>query len=295
MLHHGVTAEELDGYFYISSLGTKPWKLAEYDDNGRAVEGALRQRIARLIRKHKIDIVSLDPLIKTHNVDENSNKAMDVVASVLTGLAHEYDIAVDTPQHSNKAGANGDTEDANRGRGAGSTKDAFRLVYGLRHMNEDEATQLGVPTRDRRLFIRMDSAKANIAAPSSEARWFKLVGVRIGNPSPIYPDGDEVAAVEPWEPVGVWSLITNHKANEVLDALASGMPNGQRYSSSPQANERAAWRVVAQCIPELTETHAKQAIKRWLATGLIRMEDYDDPVHRKPYKGIAIDATKRPT
>ncbi len=243
-LHHRVTAEELNGYFYIASLGSKPWRLAEYDDNGRAVEGALRQRIARLIHKYKFDIVSLDPLVKTHNVDENSNKAMDVVASVLTGLAHEYDIAVDAPQHSNKAGAHGDTEDANRGRGASSTKDAFRLVYGLRHMSEEEAAQLGVPPRDRRLFIRMDSAKANIAPPSSDARWFRLVGVRLGNATALYPGGDEVATVEPWEPVGVWSLITNQKANEILDVLEAGLPNGQRYSSPPRRPSvpRGAWR-----------------------------------------------------
>ena len=39
---------------------------------------------------------------------------------------------------------------------------------------------------------RVDSAKVNIAPPSIEARWFRIVGVPIGNGTDLYPDGDEV-------------------------------------------------------------------------------------------------------
>ena len=45
----------------------------------------------------KLDAVIIDPLVKAHSAVENSNDEMDLVADVLAQIAHEHDIAVDTP------------------------------------------------------------------------------------------------------------------------------------------------------------------------------------------------------
>jgi hypothetical protein len=44
-------------------------------------------------------------------------------------------------------------------------------------------------------YIRLDSAKVNVAPNSQKATWFKLVSVKLNNGTMQYPNGDEVQAV----------------------------------------------------------------------------------------------------
>src|SRR5689334_4819588 len=91
--------------------------------------------------------------------------------------------------------------------------DAARLVYTLTPMTSDEAKQFRVPETDRRGYVRMDSGKVNIAPPSRQAKWFRIVGVPLDNRTEEHPHGDEVQVVEPWTPAGLWdgldSLLLN--------------------------------------------------------------------------------------
>ena len=64
-------------------------------------------------------------------------------------------------------------------------------------MSADDAALFGVTEAERRSLIRMDSAKVNIAPPATSAKWFRLVGVGLGNGTAEYPHGDEVQTVEP--------------------------------------------------------------------------------------------------
>ena len=81
------------------------------------------------ITEHKIDIVSLDPFVKSASVEENSNSMIDEVVQMLADIADQFDIAVDVPHHAAKGAA--DPGNANRGRGASAMKDAARLIYTL--------------------------------------------------------------------------------------------------------------------------------------------------------------------
>ena len=137
--------------------------------------------------------------MKTHGVEENDNNRMDQVIQILAELATEENIAVDFPHHTSKgrAAAPGD---ADRGRGASAVKDGARLVYTLTTMTPEEAKRFAIKEAERRLFFRVDSGKVNIAPPSRDAAWFKLVGVPLGNSSELYPNGDNVQTVEQWTP-----------------------------------------------------------------------------------------------
>lgn len=68
-------------------------------------------------------------------------------------------------------------------------------------MSDQEGDTFGIPAEERRLYVRLDSSKVNIAPPSGEATWFKLIGVWLENGTPDYPQGDEVETVISW-PVG---------------------------------------------------------------------------------------------
>jgi len=136
--------------------------------------------------------------IKLHAVEENDNGAMDYVCDLLTKIAIDGNIAVDAPHHTKKGQQT--AGDADAGRGASSARDAGRLLYTLTRMSEEEAKAFGIPAEQRALYIRLDSSKVNIAPPPSEATWFKLVGVQIGNGTDDYPNGDDVQTVVPWHP-----------------------------------------------------------------------------------------------
>jgi hypothetical protein len=53
-------------------------------------------------------------------------------------------------------------------------------------MSPEEAKTFGIPEEDRRLYVRVDRAKVNIARAAGGAKWFRLVGVPLGNATDLY-------------------------------------------------------------------------------------------------------------
>jgi hypothetical protein len=239
------------------------------------------------------DIIGLDPFVKTHALDENDNSAMDFVCDLLARLAIEHDIAVDAPHHTKKGTlAPGD---ADTGRGASGIKDAARLVYTLTAMSEADAAAFNISNIERRKYIRLDTAKVNIAPRAQDAKWFRLVNVRLGNGTADYPNGDEVQTVEPWAPPDAWAGTSVPVLNAILSDIARGMENGQRYSNAPKADKRAVWPVVQKHYPDKPEGDCRRIIHAWLATGLLYDKKYDDPVEYKQRSGLYVDDEKRPS
>jgi hypothetical protein len=61
--------------------------------------------IGRAVDELKLDLVCIDPAIKAHSLDENSNPQMDAFATRLTHLAQEKNIAIDLLYHEKKGEA----------------------------------------------------------------------------------------------------------------------------------------------------------------------------------------------
>ena len=289
-IHHGVDLAELKGWLYCWT--PKGIKLAVIKDNARQ-KGQLETLIRAKIASRKFDLVALDPFIKLHAMEENDNTAMDFVCDLLVKIAVECNIAVDAPHHTKKgqqvAG------DADAGRGASSQRDAGRLLYTLTRMTEEEAKAFSIPFERRALYVRLDNSKVNIAPPSQEATWFKLVGVTLGNGTPQYPNGDDVQTVEPWHPPKTWDGVSSHQLNAALTDIEAGLPNGQRYSNGSTATTRAAWPVVQRYCPDRNEAQCREIITTWIKNGVLLSDDYDDPVERKPRKGLHVCDGKRPS
>jgi hypothetical protein len=248
--------------------------------------------LRRAIERRRPDLVILDPFVKLHALVENDNADMDRVCTELVKLAQDHDIAVDCPAHTRKGELEAGNSD-NR-RGASAQRDAGRLDYTLTHMTEDEAKSFGIGPDERKDYVRLDRAKANIVRRSIKASWFRMVSVNLGNATEQYPDGDAVQAIESWVPPAVWEGITDEMIDAVLADIANGMPNGQRYSDANAATARAAWRVIQQHCPDRSEAQCREIIKVWLKSGVLYNENYDDPVERKPRKGLRVDDSKRP-
>jgi hypothetical protein len=218
---------------------------------------------------------------------------MDFVCDLLVKLATEFNIAVDVPHHTKKGQQT--AGDADAGRGASAARDAGRLMYTLTRMTASEGETFGIPAEERRLYVRLDSSKVNIAPPSGEATWFKLIGVRLENGTADYPDGDEVQTVVPWHPPKIWADLSTAQLNAALDEIEAGLPNGQRYSDASKAKDRAAWSVVLKHCPGRNESQCREMVRIWVKKGMLTAENYNDPIARKPQKGLRVCHAKRPT
>jgi hypothetical protein len=291
MLHYRIKPADVKGWLFLAA--PKGQKLIEKSAAGAEQIGSLERLLRETIIKRRIDIVSLDPFVKTHGLEENDNNAIDRVCGLLAQLAVELDCAADAPHHVNKGQGSPAAGDANRGRGASAFKDAARLVYTLTAMSKEERGQFGIPEREARRLVRLDSAKVNIAPQAADARWFRLVGVPLGNCSDEYPHGDEVQTVEPWTPPDMWAKITTAVANEILDQIEKGNAHGQRYSAAKQAGaDRAAWCLVKAKVPDLAEAQCRRVIDTWVENRLLETRPYIDPIRRKPSNGLFV--LKRP-
>lgn len=289
-IHHGIEPADLKGWLFCAT--PKGIRFADMKD-GTMARGPLEAMLRQVIAQRQIDLVGLDPFVKLHGMDENSNTAMNFVSELLVKLAIDMNIAVDVPHHTKKGLQT--AGDADAGRGASAARDAGRLMYTLTRMADSEGETFGIPAEERRLFVRLDSSKVNIAPPSGEATWFKLIGVRLENGTPDYPQGDEVQTVIPWHPPKTWDGISAAQLNAALDELETGMPNGQRFSDASSATSRAAWPIVQKHCPDRTERQCRDILRTWIRNGVITIEEYDDAVERKPRKGLRVCHGKRPS
>jgi RecA-family ATPase len=287
-LHHEVSKDELKGWLFVWT--PRNIKMIERNARGTVVLGAMEQRLRTLIKKHKIDLVGIDPFIKIHSVGENDNAAIDFVASRLAEIAQEMGCAVDYLHHHRKG--TGTAGDADSGRGATSLRDAGRLVSTLTVMTQEEAASFGLSEKQRRLLVRLDGAKRNIVPPASEATWFELAGVELGNRTDEYPYGDEVQTVRRWYPP---DIFTGLKVQEILDDIDKGPPEGGRYSNSSGAKQRAAWQVVTHHSPHMNEKQARSIINTWVKNEVLIPVKYCDEETRKERHGLRVNPVKRPS
>ncbi|TWI35294.1 AAA domain-containing protein [Mesorhizobium tianshanense] len=280
MQHHKVKPEDIQERFQLAVLKREDGKLMVIDPETRQPTlGPLAASLEMLITEQKIDVLILDPLKKIHGVEENSNDHMDAVAQVLTDMASKFNIAINTPHHTNKGA--GDPGNADRGRGASAFKDAARLGYTMTGMSVQDAAQFRVPEDERKWYSRVDSAKVNIVPPARGALWFRLVNVRLDN-------GDQVQAIEPWSPPDLMAGMGKDTATRILMEIRDGPGDGERYSNATGAKERCVSRAFELHEPGKTASDARQIVKQWIKDGVVRVGDYYSPAKRKQQQGLFV-------
>ena len=288
--HYSVDRTELKSWLFCAT--PRLAKLAQLNGNIRVV-GPLERQLRDAIKRSKPDIISLDPFIKIHALEENDSGDMDFVCDLLAKFAIEFNIAVDSPHHVHKGRLT--PGDADSGRGSSGIRDAGRLIYTLATMSEDEAKMLGIAPEKRTSYVRLDSAKVNIAPRSAKPTWFRLVGVQIGNGTPEYPAGDTVQVVKPWTPPEAWGDLSSALLNEILDEIEEGLSDKNRYTDAASAKERAARKVVQRFAPHKTEAQAREIIKTWVKNGVLVTFPYMSPVTRHEVTGLRVEHAKRPS
>ena len=297
MQFHAIPREAAVGRLFLHSGRTRRLNMAESGEGGIAHPD--RQAVIEACLEHGIGLVVVDPFVKSHRLDENSNADMDAAATAWAEIAEATGAAILLIHHVRKT-ANG-TIDVESTRGAKSLTDAARSAFLLVPMSPEEAKDLSVPAVERWRYIRLDDGKANLAPRPAGARWFRLETVALNNATPDYPAGDQVAAVAAWKPPSPWRGLEAADINRALDLIAAGTGDGLAFSAhrggrarSNPGEQRWVGRVLIDAF-DRDEADAVRIIAAWLKSGLLTETPFRDPTQRKQRMGIRVDDSKRPS
>jgi hypothetical protein len=150
------------------------------------------------IEQNRIDMLVVDPFSETHPATENSNEEMQAVAALYRQVAQQANCSVILVHHDRKpssADADGHVGNMYAARGASSLAGVARVMLTLYSMSERDAKNYGVADEERRFYMRLDLAKANMALGAGEPRWFKRVGVVINAKEGDPDSGESVGTV----------------------------------------------------------------------------------------------------
>lgn len=280
--HYDLPASALDNV-RLDSGRLRPFKIVKMG----AVPGSYRvlpdlELAIAAIKREQIDVLVIDPFLRSHGVSENDNEAQDEVMRLYAEIAERANCGVVLVHHTKKGAATGDMEGM---RGGSTQGGGARVVLLMSQMTIEDAGKLGIPETQRRLYVRLDDGKSNMAAPAERAEWIKLHGVDIGNATEEYPDGDNVQVATRWEPPDALDGMSTEEVNEALSIIRAGLDNDERYTARPQDKNRWAGTVLTDNFMR-TPQQAKELLAGWMKDSLLELREYHSEAQRKSRKGL---------
>jgi hypothetical protein len=278
--HFYLTADDVVERLFVNSGRDHALVIAKENRGGTIVFRPVIDNLVQQIKEHAIDVVIIDPFVSCHEVFENDNSAIDIIAKEWSRVAELANCAIHLVHHTRKAPA-GTEVTTDSSRGAKALTDAARVARALNQMTEEEGTKAGV--ENHRLFFRAFNDKANLAPPVTVLDWFRLASVFLDN-GPA--GGDSVGVVTHWDWPDPLSGITGVDFVKVAVVIRSGDWRKDVRSSF--------WvgKAVAKALGLDVEDKAAKAkivglIKAWLAAGsLMVVEGFDE--QRRPREFVQV-------
>jgi len=206
---------------FINSGELKRLRIAKRLKDGTLVFDAVQPLIAYVL-ENNIQLLIVDPFAETHPAGENSNEDIVTVAAMFRQVAQKGNCAVILVHHSRKpeksAGQGGGGGDMNLSRGASSLLGVARSVWTLTNITEKEAATFNIPENERHLYVVFEQAKANMAAPGSNKKYFKRNSVTL-RLAPDDIDGEKVGILEPVELDEVQSSKMTSRETKLLQII----------------------------------------------------------------------------
>ena len=226
--------DDIRGRIALNSGADRPLLFARADRKELVIRQPDVDACIAQIREHDIGLFVVDPFIETHEVDENSNRQIKVVAGMFREVARSANCSVLLVHHTAKppqGTSDGHAGNMNTARGASALVGVARVVETLFSMSEADADEVGVSDDDRHLYLRLDDAKANLGPTRGEPAWYRRQSVTIAN-------GDEVGVLVPHEfpLLGALSVITAEQDTGDLRGDQRRWDEGEPFSSSPNSD-----------------------------------------------------------
>lgn len=263
--YYGLTADDLGNRLFVDTGREQELCTAITTRSGAQIVRPAIENLIDQMRAHAIDVLIVDPFVSSHQVTENDNPAMDMVAKEWGRVADRTNSAIELVHHTRKL--SGDVEvTAESSRGAKALTDAARDVRAINRMTKDEGDKAGVD--NHRLYFRAYSDKANLSPPADKSDWFKLENVELAN-------GDHVGVVIPWKWPDPFDGLTTAHLKAVQVAI-----DGKKLRQNSQAKDWAGY-VIAEVLgmdaDDKSDRHKiKSCINTWIDSGALRVGSLED-------------------
>ena len=276
--HYGITQTDLGNRLFTDSGRAKNFVVAHEDRGGIKFDKQIILDIANGVRENAIDFVVVDPFVNCARFAENDNNMMAaIIEKVWAGIAERQNCAGMLVHHVRKGGSRNSytVEDA---RGAGALINSCRNVRVLNTMTKQEGKKACVERP--RSYFRIDNGKANLAPPSEDSEWRKIVSVDLGNAAGDCP-ADHIGVVTGW----LWpDPLANLTDDDLLAAQKAVSENGP-WRKDVQAKNWVG-KAIAQALnldldAETDRAAVKGALKRWTDDKRFREVEREDEGRRK--------------
>jgi hypothetical protein len=287
MQHHKLQPGDLETFRFVGAESAA-LALLEMERTAPRLCKESWGRLVAEIEAHNPDVLILDPLISFFGgASLNDNSAAGILFREFSRLAVKYNLGILVVHHVSKGR---EISSAEAAMGAASITNLSRSVLAIEALSASEAVNIGVMPSEAPSYFRVTSTKQNMSPPSDQDRWFKLVPVELPNAQPpIYPRGDQVAAVETFVPNATATGSTKAMQQAAISAIASASPPfspGNRGQNSPFPAIQAAVAPYFRRPP--TEADAKAILKHLFASGQVAIGTYQTP--RKGHGGTPRQA-----
>jgi hypothetical protein len=271
--HHGLDPETVSQNLFFDSGRDLPIKIAHIEGKaGFSIASPVSEALIDAIKTNGIDVVVIDPFVSCHSVSENDNVMIDGVVKEFGRIAGIANCAIELIHHTRKnSGSEVTGEDA---RGAKSMSDATRSLRVINTMSAAECGLAQVPESQRRGYFRVGDEKTNMK-PAGQATWYHLKSVQLGNATELYPDGDDVAAVETFTFPDLLDGITVNDLRTAQDIVSKG-----NYRASQQAKEWAGHAIGEKLGIKTSEKGGKERMNKilslWISNGMFEVVEEKD-------------------
>ena len=292
-LQHGIGRADCEGRLFIDSGLDQRLCTAVEGERGLELIEPVYDNLKAEIESRGIDVLTVDPFVSSHEVDENANALIDKVAKRWKRLANETRCSIVLVHHTKKMG--GREVKAEDSRGAVALINAARSTLVLNPMTQEEGERFGVSEKaERRTLVRIDDDKPN-RAPPENAWWMKLESVDLGNGDDFH-NSDHVGAATHWTPPDPFEGIGLHELYEVQQAIDLG-----EYRDSVQAKDWVG-NVVAEVLGfdldnRTEKERIKSLLKTWKGNGSLAVEARKVRGEDKPFVVVKnwVQPTDLPT
>lgn len=289
MMHFNVDRGELDGWLFLTTReGAPKFLLAAGSPGGVQVSTEDAAALRTEIVANDIGVVTIDPYVYLHAVNENDNSAQAMVMSALISVFSETQAACALVHHAKKPSA----QDRG-GPTAGDIRGAGAIVNSARHgrlvntMSAAEADRHGVDEAERFFYFRTSSVKANYSPRGGLGDWYKMHGVRLPN-GEHDEEGDGVGVVTRWTPpdpfkvAGVTVDVLRKVQAEVDRAFKSGTPYRHNDKATPWVGEAVADAIGLELKDRTDKAKAAAFVKEWLKSGALVRDLWSDGHQKRP-------------
>lgn len=187
-------------------------------------------KVVEFILRENIKAFIVDPVIKSHQLDENNNGDMDFVLDQFKYIARVTDCAIDLLHHTPKL-AHGTKNEEVAGdtlalaRGGGSFVAALRNSRTLLAMDKWEAEERNIQESERRSYVRVDQGKTNVSKGGGKEHWYKIEEVILSNKQ----TGPYLSLVQGLDPSSLVQSIPDHELAQFKNAINVGYGDPEKY------------------------------------------------------------------